>query len=81
MDPRLDEQLLGAVIFEGFSLHRTVEEPAPSWRLSLTSVPREQADAISLKVLYLGLSASVTTGTHEMELILDWAGARRCMLL
>lgn len=70
-DPLLDKQLPDAVIFIGVSFHGTVEELAPSWRLSLSLVLREEADAVSLKVLYLGPSASITTGTHEMELILD----------
>lgn len=44
--------------------HGTLEEPVPSWRLSPCLVLR---DAISLKVLYLRISASVATGTHEVD--------------
>lgn len=40
----------------------------------MSLVPREEADVVSLKVLYLGLAASITTGTHETELALDWVG-------
>lgn len=73
-DPLLDKQLPGAVIFIGFSFHETVEEPGPILKVVIEFSPEGGSDAVSLKVLYLGPSVPITTGTHEIELILDWVG-------